>query len=171
MIQRVRFEQWIPVPLPRVFRFFSDPGNLPRLMPPELAAEIQSIERVAPPGPPDPDGAPAPAGVDTRITLSVRLLPPLPLRTTWVARIVEFEAGHHFADVQEKGPFRHFRHRHEFASAVRDGTEGTIVGDDLEYDVGFGPLGDAVARLFVSGRLRATFEERQRRLEELLGRP
>jgi ligand-binding SRPBCC domain-containing protein len=149
MIQRVRFEQWIPVPLPRVFRFFSDPGNLPRLMPPELAA---------------------PAGVGTRITLSVRLLPPLPLRTTWVARIVEFEAGHHFADVQEKGPFRHFRHRHEFAASVRDGTDGTIVGDDLEYDVGFGPLGDAVARLFVSGRLRATFEERQRRLEDLLGR-
>ena len=170
MIQSVRFEHWIPVPLDRVFRFFSDPANLPRLMPPELAAEIRSIERVTPPGAEHRVDASPPAGVGTRITLSVRLLPPLPLRSTWVARIVEFESGHHFADVQEKGPFRHFRHRHEFASAPRAGSDGTIVGDDLEYDVGFGPLGDAVARWFVADRIRATFEERQRRLEELLRR-
>lgn len=168
MIQRVRYEQWIPVPLPRVFRFFSDPGNLPRLMPPELSAEIRHVERVAPPGAEDPGDASAPAGAGTRITLSVRLLPPLPLRTTWVARIVEFEAGRHFADVQEKGPFRHFRHRHGFEAASRGGVDGTIVRDDLEYDVGFGTAGDLVARWFVAGRLRQTFEERQRRLEELL---
>lgn len=170
-MQRVRFEQWIPVPLPRVFGFFSDPRNLPRLMPPELAAEIQRIERVPSPGAEDAGGDPVPAGVGTRITLSVRLVPPLPLRTTWVARIVEFEAGRHFADVQEKGPFRRFRHRHGFEAAARDGVDGTIVRDDLEYDVGFGSPGDLVARWFVAGRLRQTFEERQRRLEDLLGRP
>jgi hypothetical protein len=43
--------------------------------------------------------------------------------------------------------------------------------DDLEYDVGFGWLGDAVARWFVAGRLRDTFEARQRRLEHQLLRP
>jgi ligand-binding SRPBCC domain-containing protein len=171
MIQRVQFEQWIPVPLDRVFQFFSDPHNLPRLMPPELAAEIERIERVPPPGVNEPGGASTAAGVGTRITLTVRLLPPLPLRTPWVARIVEFEPGHHFTDVQEKGPFRHWRHRHAFESARRAGEDGTVVRDDLEYDVGFGVLGDAVARWFVAGRLRQTFEERQRRLEELLRRP
>jgi ligand-binding SRPBCC domain-containing protein len=151
MIQRVGFEQWIPVPLDRVFHFFSNPTNLPRLMPPELAAEIRSI--------------------GTQITLSVRLLPPLPLRASWVARIVEFEPGRHFTDVQVKGPFRHWRHRHEFQSARRAQADGTLVRDDLEYDVGFGRLGDAVARWFVADRLRHTFQERQRRLEDLLRRP
>jgi ligand-binding SRPBCC domain-containing protein len=171
MIQRVRFEQWIPVPLDRVFQFFSDPTNLPRLMPSELAAEIVSIERVPPPGDETREGAPAPAGVGTQITLSVRLLPPLPLRSAWVARIVEFEPGRHFTDVQVKGPFRSWRHRHEFASAPRAESDGTFVRDDLEYDVGLGMLGDAVARWFVAGRLRHTFQERQRRLEDLLRRP
>jgi ligand-binding SRPBCC domain-containing protein len=161
MIQRVAFEQWIPVPLDRVFRFFSDPRNLPRLMPPELNAEIRSIE----------GGAPDSAGVGTRITLSVRLLPPLPVRASWVARIVEFEPGRHFADVQETGPFRHWRHRHGFESARRGDADGTIVRDDLEYDVGFGKLGDVVARWFVADRLRGTFQERQRRLEDLLRGP
>jgi hypothetical protein len=28
------FEQWVPFPLERVFLFFADPRNLPRLMPP-----------------------------------------------------------------------------------------------------------------------------------------
>ena len=161
MIQRVGFEQWIPVPLDRVFQFLSDPANLPRLMPPELAAEIRSIE----------GGSSASAGVGTQITLSVRLLPPLPLRASWVARIVEFEPGSHFTDVQVKGPFRYWRHRHGFESARRAEADGTLVRDDLEYDVGFGRLGDAVARWFVADRLRHTFQERQRRLEDLLRRP
>ena len=107
----------------------------------------------------------------TQITLSVRLLPLLPLRASWVARIVEFEPGRHFTDVQVKGPFRHWRHRHEFESAPRAEADGTFVRDDLEYDVGFGRLGDAVARWFVADRLRHTFQERQRRLEDLLRRP
>ena len=171
MIHHVRFEQWIPVPLDRVFHFFSNPENLPRLMPQDLDAEIRSIEW-APPGGEEPRrGAPAPAGVGTQITLSVRVLPRLPLRVSWVARIVEFEPDRHFTDVQVKGPFRHWRHRHEFESAPRAEADGTSVRDDLEYDVGFGWFGDAVARWFVADRLRLTFQERQRRLEELLRHP
>ncbi len=170
MSQPVRFEQRIPVPLDRVFRFFSDPTTLPRLMPPELAAEIRSIARVPPPGG-DGFGAPDAAGVGTEITLSVRLLPPVPVRTGWVARIVEYEPGHHFTDVQVKGPFRHWRHRHGFEPAPLDGVDGTIVSDDLEYEVAPGKLGDLLSRWFVAGRLRQTFEERQRRLGALLGTP
>ncbi len=171
MIQRVRFEQRIAVPLDRVFRFVSDPMNLPRLMPPELDAEIRSIERPASSGEARAHGEPAPAGVGTEITLSVRLAPPLPLRTTWVARIVELEPNHHFTDVQVKGPFRHWRHRHGFEPAPLAGEDGTLVQDDLEYDVGFGKLGDALSRWLVAGRIRQTFEERQRRLSELLRGP
>jgi ligand-binding SRPBCC domain-containing protein len=171
MIHHLQFEQWVPVPLDRVFRFFSDPTNLPRLMPPELAAEFDHIERVPPPGHGASGGPSTAAGVGTEITLSVRLLPSLPMRIPWVARIVEFEPGHHFTDVQVKGPFRHWRHRHAFEAARRETVDGTFVRDELEYDVGFGPFGDAVARWFVSGRLRQTFEERHRRLEKLLELP
>jgi ligand-binding SRPBCC domain-containing protein len=171
MIQHVRFEQWVPVPLDRVFDFFSDPANLPRLMPPELAAVIERIERFPPSGAGQRGGAPAPAGVGTQITLSVRLLPPLPMRTAWVARIVEFEPGRHFTDVQVRGPFRRWRHRHAFEPARRADVAGSIVRDEIEYEVGFGALGTAVSRWFVADRLRRTFEERQRRLEDLLRRP
>jgi ligand-binding SRPBCC domain-containing protein len=54
---------------------------------------------------------------------------------------------------------------------VRGGKDGTLVRDDLAYEVGFGRLGDAAARWFVAGRPRDTFRQRQRRLEELLRQP
>jgi len=169
MIQRARFEQWIPAPLERVFGFFSEPLNLPRLMPPELAAEIVSVEKVSSP---DPAAAPpsTAAGVGTEITLSIRLLPLLPFRTRWVARIVEFEPGRHFADVQVKGPFHRWSHRHEFEPAERGGEQGTLVRDLLEYDLGFGWLGEVVARMLVARKIQDTFAARQQRLEALLGR-
>jgi ligand-binding SRPBCC domain-containing protein len=169
MIQRARFEQWIPEPLERVFGFFSEPLNLPRLMPPELAVEVVTVRKVPPPSP-EAAAAPSAAGVGTEITLSVRLLPWMPFRTRWVARIVEFEPNRRFVDVQAKGPFRRWRHRHEFESSERDGQPGTRVRDDLEYDVGFGLLGDVVARWLVARKVQSAFTERQQRLEALLGR-
>lgn len=167
-MQRARFEQWIPEPLERVFSFFSEPLNLPRLMPPELAAELLTVRKVSPPSP-ETAAASSAAGVGTEISLSVRLLPFMPYRTRWVARIVEFEPNRHFVDVQVKGPFRRWRHRHEFESTERDGKPGTLVRDDLEYEIGFGLLGDMVARWLVARKVQSTFAARQQRLAELLG--
>jgi ligand-binding SRPBCC domain-containing protein len=173
MSHRFRFEQWVPVPLADVFRFFSDPANLPRIMPPELDARLVGVSAVPPPAPAPPrtdapDG-PAAAGVGSEIVVSVRLVPFLPVRVLWVARITEFQANHHFADIQAKGPFRRWEHRHEFEAAARDGREGTLVRDVLEYEIGFGALGRVAQRLFVGGQMKRTFEHRQRTLERLLG--
>ena len=54
------------------------------------------------------------AGVGTIIVTSFRLFALLPLRAQWTARITEFEWNHHFADVQQNGPFRLWNLRHEF---------------------------------------------------------
>jgi ligand-binding SRPBCC domain-containing protein len=163
--QRLRFEQWVPVPLPRVFGFFSDPRNLPRIMPPQLGAELVRVNRVAPPG--SPPGSPE-AGVGTVIEVSVRPFPPLPARSLWVARIVEFERGRHFADVQDRGPFRRWEHRHEFEAREEGGNEGTVVRDVLEYEVGMGVLGELTERLIVGRQMARTFTHRQKTLEALL---
>ena len=165
MSQRLRFEQWVPVPLSRVFGFFSDPRNLPRIMPPQLGAELVRIERVPPPG--SPPGSEE-AGVGTIIVVSVKLLPPLPVRSQWVARIVEYERGHHFADVQDRGPFRRWEHRHEFEARTEGGRDGTVVRDVLEYEVGLGVLGELAERLFVGRQMARTFAHRQKTLEALL---
>lgn len=163
--ERVDFEQWVPVPLRTVFRFFSDPRNLPRIMPDALAAELLRVDRVAP-----PDAGPGSreAGVGSVIVVSVRLFPPLPMRSTWVARIVEYERDRCFADVQDRGPFRRWVHRHEFEARTRDGQDGTVVRDRVEFEVGMGPLGTAASRLVVGPRMRSAFAHRHERLAALL---
>ena len=127
--------------------------------------EPASPLRAVGPGSP-PDGGEA--GVGTVIVVSVKLFPPLPIRTGWVARIVEYEHGHHFADVQDRGPFRRWEHRHEFEAGRRDGRDGTVVRDVLEIEVGLGVLGKVAERLLVGRQMARTFEHRQRTLEALL---
>jgi ligand-binding SRPBCC domain-containing protein len=139
-------------------------------MPPALAARLVRLEIVAPTGgwSGRPGGSAPFAGVGSEIAVSVRLFPFLPLRTLWIARITEFEMDQHFADVQAKGPFRLWEHRHEFEAAARAGREGTLVRDLIEYDIGFGVPGGVLQRLFVDRQMRRTFLHRQRALEELL---
>jgi len=173
MIHRIQFEQWVPVPIEKVFLFFAAPGNLPRIMPPGTGTKLATLNLAAPPGNPAvPSGVPNPdslAGVGSEIVTSFRPLPFLPFHAQWIALITEFEWNHHFADIQKKGPFKRFKHRHEFSSETRNGTSGTTVRDVIEYDAGFGVLGDLAQRLFIAPGLRQTFEYRQKMLEKLLG--
>jgi ligand-binding SRPBCC domain-containing protein len=165
----VRFEQWVPVPLAEVFAFFSNPANLPRIMPPDLDARLVGLEIVPVAGAERGRGDHPPfAGVGSEIAVSIRVFPFLPLRAPWIARITSFEMNRHFADVQAKGPFRRFEHRHEFEAATRSGREGTIVRDLVEYDIGFGILGGLLQGAFVGRRMRKTFAHRQKTLERLL---
>ena len=168
MSYRMEFEQWVPFPLEKVFLFFANPQNLPRIMPPASGAKIAAMELVAPPSNGGLHGARQLAGVGSVAVVSVKMFPFLPFRAPWVARIVEFEWNHHFVDIQEKGPFKSWRHRHQFAAKVRDGIHGTLVGDVIEYEVGFGPIGTLAQKLLVSHQLQETFTHRQKILESLL---
>ena len=169
----VQFEQWVPFPIEQVFLFFANPGNLPRIMPPQTRTELVSLKLVPPPGIAEEratvtDQAPL-AGAGSEIVTSFRVVPFLPWRAQWIAVITEFEWNHHFADIQTRGPFKSFHHRHELREETRNQVGGTIVRDAIEYDVGFGWLGELAQRFFVSRQLRRTFAYRQRALEELLG--
>ena len=167
MSYHLQFEQWVAFPLERVFAFFSNPRNLPRLMPARSETKILRLDRVPPP---ELDGAPSElaAGVGSVIVTSVRMFPPLSFRAQWIARIVEFEWNHHFADVQQEGPFRNWHHRHEFIAQTQNDVEGTLVRDTVEYEVGFGMLGRIANQAFVARQMRQTFQARQRVLESLL---
>ncbi len=168
----VQFEQWVPVPIERVFLFFGNPGNLPRIMPPQTGTELVRLKLVPPPGIPTEsatitDAIPL-AGAGSEIVTSFRVVPFLPFRRQWTALITEFEWNHHFADIQKQGPFKSFHHRHQLSEETRDGVRGTVVRDVIEYDVGYGWLGELAQKLFVSRQLRRTFAFRQRALEKLL---
>ena len=168
MTHQLQFEDWVPFPVPRVFEFFSNPENLPRIMPASTQTRIDDLRLVAHAPSQESVTYPHAAGVGTVIVTSFRLFPFLPLRAQWVARITEFEWNHYFADMQQNGPFKQWHHRHEFQPETRNGISGTVVRDAIEYEIGFGPLGALADALFVARQMRRTFAQRQQILPKLL---
>lgn len=82
----------------------------------------------------------------------------VPIRMT--SRITQMEAPDYFVDEQVKGPFRRFRHVHEFSEVA----QGTTMVDRIEFTAPFGPVGRMFERLVLARYLRALIETRNRHL-------
>jgi ligand-binding SRPBCC domain-containing protein len=166
-------EQWLPYPLDLVFAFFSNPENLPRLMPPWQKARIEEALLTAPPPTPNRSSPlQSIAGVGSRITLSFKPFPYAPLRVSWEAEITEFVWNDHFCDHQLRGPFAYWHHCHQLRSETRTDSgisnPGTLLRDEVEYEPPLGKLGDLANLLFITRQLRSTFAYRHTRTQELL---
>ncbi len=79
---------------------------------------------------------------------------------TMTSRITQMEWPDRFVDEQSKGPFRRFRHVHEFSHDAA----GTVMIDRIEFDAPFGPLGVLVEKLVLARYLRQLIESRNRHL-------
>ena|SRR5271157_1553724 len=169
MSQRFESEQWVAAPLPRVFAFFADPANLPRIMPPSQGARLVKLNLVPArfTAGEIPPSAGRMAGVGTEIVFKFRAIPHLPIHERWTALITEFSLNEHFSDTQKQGPFRRWNHTHSFVAEMTDGREGTLISDVVEYEVGFGVIGRMLERLFFQRMLRTTFEHRKIALEKI----
>jgi ligand-binding SRPBCC domain-containing protein len=166
MAYHAEFAQWVPFSPELIFLFFANPENLPRIMPPASGTRIEKLRLVAPEPPPATASGSAwnsLAGVSSEIVTSFRVGPFLPFRQIWVARITEFAWNRHFADIQVRGPFKSWTHRHDLSPEARDGIPGTVVHDRIEYEIGFGWLGAIAQTLFVRRQMRTTFAYRRSR--------
>lgn len=172
-------EQWLPYPIELVFAFFSNPENLPRLMPSWQKARIEEASFAPPPAAPFSTTASARmrggvvAGSGTSLTLSFRPFPYSPLRVPWEAEIIEFAWNDRFCDHQLRGPFAYWHHCHSVSSETRSEpsgqpVHGTLLRDHIEYEMPLGRLGELAQRLFMARQLAQTFEYRHKRTQELL---
>jgi ligand-binding SRPBCC domain-containing protein len=160
-------EQWVPYPITTVFAFFADPANLPRLMPSWQRARIEQAHIVPPPySMAEPDQAVAGAG--SVMSIVFRPFPLSPILMRWKASIVEFEWNRRFCDEQPEGPFAYWRHCHHVSEESRDGLRGTLVEDDLVYELPLGLISEPIHTLIVRRQIETIFRHRQQRLLELL---
>lgn len=168
MRHRFRTSQWLPYPLERVFAFFADPANLPRLLPPWQRARLDAIELHPAAG--NPGLSSTAAGSGTRVTLSFRPTPLAPIRVSWDALIENFHWNHRYCDRQIRGPFLYWRHCHRMQAheSERTGEPGTLLVDTVEYDLPFGTLGRVANRVAVERLIASVFRYRHRRAAELL---
>ncbi|MGA2673620.1 MAG: SRPBCC family protein [Terracidiphilus sp.] len=172
MIQRFETSQWMPYPVELVFAFFANPANLPHLIPPVLGTRVEDARiQPPPPRPLHPDASrryrSVAAGEGSEILVSFYPVRWFPRRASWMARITEFEWNSHFCDEQVRGPFALFRHRHGIRTEFRDGVEGTLVSDEIEYELPYGLLGRLGGGI-LRRKLAQSFAYRQKRLPEIL---
>jgi len=102
------------------------------------------------------------------MTIVFRPFPLSPILTKWNASVVEFEWNDHFCDEQPEGPFAYWRHCHRVSEEARDNIDGTVVIDDLIYELPFGIFSEPAHTLCVRRQIEGIFRYRQRRLLELL---
>jgi ligand-binding SRPBCC domain-containing protein len=172
MTERFETSQWVPYPVELVFAFFSNPANLPQLMPTEFKTRVEDARLTPPPPKPlNPDPARrfigVSAGVGSEILITFQPLRWAPKRIGWTARIVEFVWNSHFSDEQITGPFASFHHRHGIQPKTLDGIDGTFVSDAFEFELPFGRLGGLAAGL-LRRQFASQFAYRQQRLPAIL---
>ena len=140
-------KQFVPRPRNEVFAFFAEARNLEMLTPAFLNFRILT---------------PLPLDMHSGTLIDYQIrLGGIPMR--WRTRIETFEPPARFVDVQLSGPYRYWRHTHEF----HDAPGGTWVIDRVTYALPFGFLGALAHWLFVRRALGRIFEYRQQRLAEI----
>jgi hypothetical protein len=83
----------------------------------------------------------------------------------WLTRIEEWEPKRSFTDVQLRGPYARWIHRHDFVPDAG----GTWVRDRVEYVLPLAPLSDPGHTLFVRPTLERIFAYRRGAIARLLG--
>lgn len=137
-------ETWIPRPLDEVFAFFSQAANLEQLTPPTVRFRILT---------PAPIEMKVGAKIDYRIAIHG-------IPVTWKTLITEWEPPFQFVDVQTKGPYRLWHHRHTFVEEPG----GVRMTDTVHYQ---SPLHRLMVPLFIRRDIEKIFAHRTTTLDNL----
>jgi ligand-binding SRPBCC domain-containing protein len=124
----------------RVFAFHEQADALEILTPPWETSRVVQLARIS--------------EVGSRAIIEATVLGPWKIR--WVAEHTAYDPPRMFEDIQVKGPFRRWRHRH----LIRSHIDGAILRDEIDYEPPLWFLGRMVAPFFIEPRLRKLFEFR-----------
>lgn len=137
----------IKTDLEKIFRFHLDPKNLKLISTPALDLKILEGK--------------APIAKNSKVKIRFLILPFFPIE--WDLMIEDLVENELIIDIQTRGPFKFWRHKHHFKKLF-DGT--IILTDEIEYDIGimgkiFNPL--------IKWRLREIFKFKYKIIETLFG--
>jgi ligand-binding SRPBCC domain-containing protein len=145
----------IQAPAARIFAWHEEPGAFERLTPPgEPVRLLRQPERLG-------------GGARAEI-----LVGRWPLRIRWIAEHINYRrdpatehggetggGGGEFTDVQIKGPFKSWRHRHIVEA---DGPDACTLTDHIQYELPLGLIGRLLGGWIVRRKLDRMFDYRHR---------
>lgn len=145
-------EQQLRCDIEEAWIFFSSPMNLSKITPRDIGFTVLSSN----------DDEQIFEGMIIDYTVSPLLKIPL----KWRTRIGELELNKSFTDFQEKGPYKYWKHFHEFIP----NKDGVLMKDTVTYELPYGMLGNIAHRFFVKKKLDHIFDFRYEVLEKLFNK-
>ncbi|WP_353126774.1 SRPBCC family protein [Parapedobacter pyrenivorans] len=139
---QLRWAQYLHCGIDTAWQFFSSPHNLARITPPEMRFSVVSDL---------PD-----SGIYEGMIIDYRVSPLFSIPMKWQTEITQVEPYKSFTDYQKKGPYRLWKHVHEFLPW----DEGVLMKDTVEYELPFGVLGEVAHRWIVKKKIHHIFDYR-----------
>jgi len=149
MMYILKREQQLYCDIASAWSFFSSPHNLSRITPKEMGFVVLS------------NLTDSEIYKGMIIDYSVKPLLGIPLK--WQTQITEVDYQKSFIDFQKKGPYKLWRHRHEFIPNQK----GVLMIDTVDYELPFGFIGKIMHSLIVRKKLKNIFDYRNKVLEDL----
>ncbi len=140
-------EQFIARPRREVFAFFEDIENLERITPAFMNFHVLTKK-------------PVEIRKGTLIDYRIALFG-LPMK--WRTEITEYNPDETFVDLQIKGPYALWNHRHSFTEVEG----GTLMQDYVQYAPPLGPLGSLAHAIFIRRTLNRIFDFREETIRKV----
>ncbi|MFV0177724.1 SRPBCC family protein [Empedobacter falsenii] len=152
MKYRLYREQQLYCDIDTAWRFFSSPMNLSEITPKDMAFTVLSEEQDQP--------------IFEGMLIDYSVSPLLGIPLKWQTKIIQVEHQKSFTDFQQKGPYKYWKHFHEFIPNEK----GILMKDTVEYELPFGVLGNVVHSLLVKKKLNKIFDYRHQVLKQLFNK-
>jgi len=151
-IEKYTQEQYIAAPIEKVWAFFSDINSLAVLTPPHIRLGIAHID--------------LPKEMHKGQKIVLKMAPLWGIRVKWHTIIADVITEELFADEQEKGPYKYWRHEHHFKKQG----DGTLMTDVVRYQMPTIVPAFVTRWLGVREKLEAVFEYRRAKMNEMFNK-
>ena len=148
-IYQLKREQQLYCDIQTAWDFFSSPHNLSRITPKEMGFVVLSNL---------PENE-----IYKGMIIDYTVSPALGIPLRWQTEITAVNYQQSFTDFQKKGPYKLWRHHHEFIP----NRLGVMMVDTVDYELPFGFIGKIAHGLMVKKKLNAIFNFRHQVLEDL----
>lgn len=142
-------EQQLNCDLKTAWKFFSSANNLSEITPKDMGftvvTEMEDDE------------------IYEGMLIDYYVSPLFGIKMKWQTEITHIDFQKSFIDFQKKGPYKLWKHHHEFIP----NDEGVLMRDTIDYELPMGFLGEIAHSLFVKKKLDYIFDYRFRVLSKV----